>query len=179
MDTYKQVPERIISGSFHLIWIVLLIFVLLGINPTEVAEYIKTISGGLAALIASITIGASFFLGNLFDRAISEAVRIYMELRSISPKPILELKMKQIKCSSDELLELVNNYKDKAFFRSVSMAGLVIILLLLYWNLEYVFSGVGLSIIVVGLILESMSIRIFFVLRKKYAELYDRLITQK
>lgn len=179
MDVYKQIPERIISGFFHLTWIVLLVFVILGAKPMEVADYIKNISSGAAALIASTMLGAAFFLGNLLDRVIGEAVRIYLKLRKISPKPILTLKTNQIKYSADQILELENNYKDKAFFRSISIAGLAINALLLCWNVEYIFSRVGLSILIVGFTLELMTLRISFVLRKKYSDLYDKLKTKQ
>lgn len=175
MDTQKLFPERIISGFAHLIWLVIIIFIILGINPTQFADYIKDIGSGFAAILVAMIIGASFLVGNLFDWIITDQVKLWSNIFGIIPKPISEI-IDLPKVNSEYMLDLRNSYLDKAFFRSIGSAGIAIIIASLLWNyLNGSYVNVYLCILIVGLLFEIAIWRIVFVLRKRYAELYDKI----
>jgi hypothetical protein len=175
MDTQKLFTERIISGFIHLIWLSITIFILLGITPIQFAAYLKDINGGLAALLVSIIVGASFLFGNLFDRIITDQVKVWSGRYGITPKPISEI-IDLPKVSSEDILDLRNTYTDKAFFRSVGSAGIAIVLVSLLWNgLNGSYTNTYLCILIIGLFLEVAIWRIVLVLKKKYSKLFDKI----
>jgi hypothetical protein len=175
MDRNKLLPERIISGFFHFVWLIILIFILIGISPKDLFDYLKEISSGSAALVASLILGTVFFLGNLFDRVITDAVKIYCKRKSIPQKPISELSQLKKDEDSDVLLDLKNSYIDKSFFRSISVAGIFIIISSLVWNyLNDASFNVYLCISIVGIFLEILTFRVFWALRSHFNEVYDK-----
>jgi hypothetical protein len=177
MDTQKLFPERIISGFFHLSWLVLLAFIILKIPPEYVLDFIRVVSAGSAAIILSIIVGASFFLGNLSDRIITDCIAVYCKRKKIVQMPISEvIQLRAV--NPEKIIDLKSSYGDKAFFRSIFFAGILLIVLSLLWNYNYGANiNVFVFIIVFGLILECSSLRIVFVLRKHYKEVYRDLRT--
>ena len=162
MDTLKDFPERIISGFAHLVWIILLIMLMLNLDPIESITKIKDISSGAAALIASLIIVASFFLGNLFDKIIIILNRIIMKLFNIEEQLMSELIDKYKEKETEEIRDLENYWIDKAFFRSIGIAVLLIIIFSLLLNCKYEKTNYCCAIIIIGLMIEIASWIIFF-----------------
>jgi len=172
MDISKF-PERIISGIAHLIWISILILIIADTSHIEVINHLSEIGTGTAALYVSIVIGLSFFFGNLFDNIIIIIVKIYMRRTGRSPRPISSLDREIRKINKDQVKDLQNKYTDKAFFRSISFAGIGIIGFSIIWSFQY---GIpNLSLVLLGLCFELLVIIVYRTLRLVYNELYDEL----
>jgi hypothetical protein len=175
MYSQKYLPERIISGFFHLTWLILMVFVLLDVKPCEIAEYLKVLSGSAAALIASIIIGAAYFLGCLFDQTITDFVRIIAKVKKIEPKSILSLTHLR-KNNLDAIIDLQNKYIGKSFFRSIGFGGTAILFFsFLWWNNSNGSANIFWVILIIGLLIEISSWRNYLALRKDYSDLYDKV----
>jgi hypothetical protein len=172
MDISKF-PERILSGVAHLIWISILILIIVDKSQTEVISYFSQSSGGAAALFASAVIGFSFFFGNLFDNIIIIIVRLYMRLKKINPMPISSLDKRVIELNKDQVKDLQNKYTDKAFFRSIIVAGIFIIITSICWSYEH---GIpNFSLVLFGICLELLIIIVYRTLRIDYNDMYNSL----
>jgi len=175
MYSQKYLPERIISGFFHLAWLILMVFILLQVKPCEIAKYFKVLSGGAAALIASIIIGASYFLGCLFDHIITDSVQIIAKIMKIESKSILSIPHIR-ETNLDAITDLQNKYVGKSFFRSIGFGGAPILFFsFMWWKYSNGSPNIFWVILIIGLLIEISSWRIFFALRKEYSVLYDKV----
>lgn len=175
MNTRRLWPEIIISGACHLAWLVLLTIHILGRDPFELLQSLSTISGGAAALLASAIFGASYGLGSMVDRVLSDVSEL---VAGWVGKPQLDsVVVKNLKDPDSGLLpSLFDRGMLKAFFRSISLAILlnVGVLLCVFGTSN---SKVSAAIIVVGAGLEICFVAAFITQRRYHRLIYDEMNT--
>jgi len=178
INSAKLLPERIITGFAHLLWVVLFTMLLMDIKPEELYNYLLELNTGYVALLASFIIGLSYYFGNLSDWFIILIISYYMKIFKKEAKPLSKIKSK-LENNKDTLQELRNIYIDKSFHRSIFIAGLFIILSSILldgkWN-EY---KNFFTIISVGGFIEIITVITMNHLRNLYSSQWEKIKTSK
>jgi hypothetical protein len=142
MSTLQVRPEILVVGFSHLIWLTLLTLDMLGVAPCDSKDFILKIEPGLAVVLISLAVGVSFFLGTLSEHIMIVCSHCMMGKRKRIKKLIF--------------------YKDnpyliwgaKSFFRSMSLSGLGIIIILLILDNKYSSDSHYYTMLTIGGILE-------------------------
>jgi len=167
MNTIQFSPEILVAGFSHFVWFTLLVFWLLGVSPRSSLNFISTIAPGTAIVLIAVISGISFFLGTLAEQML--IVVSYVCKKKEDRKSILDLSKK---CKNNNELSnaLDKAWSAKSFFRSISFAGFVILVLLLILDSKYESSNHWSTIIIISIILESATITAWIYLKKRIKE---------
>ena len=169
MDTRRMWPEILVGGFLHLVWLSLLTFLLCGIEPGAILCFFKDLPAGAGAVITSLSIGASFLLGNLFNRLLTD-------LSALFKKPTHESKLLdafQKNPAATESLEA--RWATKVMFRSTSASIPLIVAFLLPWACDSPDKKAATAVLVVGILLEVLFLIAFFTQRNSHAKLLEEM----
>jgi hypothetical protein len=128
MNPEKLWPEHMCAGFLHVLWIGLAILLLLGADPKQVWQSLFTISSGGAVLIGSVVVGASFFVGALFDRLLSDFSSLF------GPRQTAAELRTAFKKNPESVKELHSWWASKCLFRSAMCAFIPLIVCALLWD---------------------------------------------
>ena len=157
MTTDRIRFEVIVSGFFHIVWMVMLWMVSCNISPNGLFVILRDVQVGFVAILAPITVGASFFLGMLVDRTLSSMSPVYYFVTRQQMPP------SKVRRSKDGAHQLDLRWVAKAFFRSVSLAGIMITYLSFRLKADW-------SILTFEGVLEVVCIYAFLTARSEYAK---------
>jgi hypothetical protein len=127
------------------------------------------LSSGTAVILAAVVLGLSHFLGTLVNRLSADISSVI----SASPNQA-ELFKARVK-NKDLANELDISWLAKSYFRSMGIAGILILIMSL--GLDYKFYGGAdcLIILLVGVPIEILTVVAFFTQRKKFLKTQEEL----
>jgi hypothetical protein len=173
MKTKSITVETIISGFSHIIWILMLVILLYPINISELIQMLSTISIGGVAILASLSFGASYFIGSLLDRIFADLSSLFKD-----PPDISELNR-----ASRENKEAAQDYYTswllKSFFRSVMFSIPAIVVLGIFIDCKMNTSKAFYFILIIGGIIEILTITAFVTQRVDVKKKLDMLLDRR
>ncbi len=159
--------ETLISGFSHLIWLIMVVLLLSDMDSTKfdtLYTTINNISVGIAAILASVIFGVSFFLGSLSNRILSDILSLFSD-------PIEQTKLNK---AHENNLAAAHAYDlswlNKNFFLSMSISGMLILILSLLLSCKYISGNNSAIILIIGLPIVCATIIAFFTQRKDFLQ---------
>jgi hypothetical protein len=157
--------ETLISGFSHLVWLIMFIILLSEMDATKfniLFATINTISVGVAAILASIIFGSSFFLGSLANRILSDILSLFND----PPDQATLNKARENNKSAALAYDL--SWLNKNFFLSMAVAGLFILILSLLLDRKYMSENNSAIILIIGLPIVCTTIIALFTQRNDF-----------
>jgi hypothetical protein len=173
MDTKSVVPETIISGFSHLLWLVMSVILLIDVDFTKVIKSFTEISAGGTILLAPIIFGGSFFLGTLITK-------LLVGVSSIFSTPPDNSMLRKARGRNKEFAnELDMSWLSKSFFLSMSFALLLILIMAICLECKYGGGNNWWVIFIVGFPIEISTVITFFIQRNRFLKTQNELLAQE
>ena len=165
MDNSRIWPEVVIAGFLHLLWMAILIAYFAGATIRQTLMTISNIQTGAAALLGSVVIGISFFLGLLSNSILVCISEIVVGRAS-------EEELRDAVANTPKLQRaLEDRSSHKALYRSSAVSLFFVTICLVRWEWCEVDNGVVLITGITGAILTALALSAFFFQRSFHRQL--------
>jgi hypothetical protein len=170
MNKDRLWPEHVVAGFFHVLWIALATIVCVDADPRKIVADLSTISGGAAVLLGSALLGASVFVGGLFNRLLAD-------LSSLLGRPHTERELLTILQRDPEAVKTLEIWwASKCLFRSVMVANIPIIVFSLILDSKTNSGKAACAIALIGGVIEGLTMIAFFAQRMHHGRLREELL---
>jgi hypothetical protein len=169
MNTLQFRPEILVAGFAHMVWLFLLSILLLGVSPHIIISQFYNVGPGLALILISIVFIISFFLGTVFEQLFIVLSHYVMLWKKLKPESILDETnfRKNNKAISKELARA---WDAKSFFRSMFIAGMLISIFILLFDIKLKGGEHWLAIFLISVFLDIITCQSWVFIQDKIRE---------
>ncbi len=173
MNSDRMWPEHIVSGFFHLTWMTLLVISLLDSSTSQILAQLSVLSTAGATLLGTTVIGASFFLGGLSSRLLSDLSGLIGK-RQTEQELLLVLRQDPLAVKA-----LESRWAMKSLNRSVGAAIPFIMLFASILDARQQSGKALCAIILTGSIVEALTVIAFFTQRDSHWKLWHQMTSNQ